>query len=57
MLRDEVRINRLVLRNRIVMPPMATGKAVDGAPDGALCEYYAARAGGPEAHAEEGTGL
>ena len=53
MLRDEVRINRLVLRNRIVMPPMATGKAVDGA----LCEYYAARAGGPEAHAEEGTGL
>lgn len=44
MLGDTIKINKLELRNRIVMPPMATGKAVDGAPDDVLVEYYAARA-------------
>ena len=46
MLKEPIRINGLTLRNRIVMPPMATGKAVDGAPDENLCAYYAARAAG-----------
>ena len=32
MLKDTVTINHLELRNRIVMPPMATGKAVQGLP-------------------------
>lgn len=27
MLKDKIRINQLEVRNRIVMPPMATGKA------------------------------
>jgi 2,4-dienoyl-CoA reductase-like NADH-dependent reductase (Old Yellow Enzyme family) len=26
MLKETIRINQLVLRNRLVMPPMATGK-------------------------------
>ncbi len=46
MLKETIRINRLVLRNRIVMPPMATGKADHGAPDDDLNAYYAARANG-----------
>ncbi len=46
MLKDEIRINGLLLRNRIVLPPMATGKADRGAPDDALCGHYAARANG-----------
>ena len=46
MLKDTIRINQLVLRNRIVMPPMATGKADHGAPDDNLNAYYAARANG-----------
>ena len=33
MLKDSIRINNLELRNRIVMPPMATGKANQGKPD------------------------
>ena len=45
MLRDTVTINSLVLRNRVVMPPMATGKADHGMPDDDLAAYYAARAG------------
>ena len=44
MLRDPITVNRLTLRNRIVMPPMATGKAVDGRPGAELAAYYAARA-------------
>ena len=46
MLKETVSINQLVLRNRIVMPPMATGKADRGAPDSSLNAYYAARARG-----------
>ena len=46
MLKDTVKINQLVLRNRIVMPPMATGKADHGRPDENLNAYYAARARG-----------
>ena len=46
MLKDKIIINHLELRNRLVMPPMATGKADHGAPDDALVSYYAARARG-----------
>lgn len=46
MIKEPIIINRLTLRSRIVMPPMATGKADRGAPDDALCAYYAARARG-----------
>ena len=44
MLKDKIKINQLALRNRIVMPPMATGKAVRGVPDDNLISYYAERA-------------
>ena len=45
--KEQLRINRLALRNRIVMPPMATAKAVNGAPGEDLAEdYYGARARG-----------
>ena len=44
MLKDKIKINQLALRNRIVMPPMATGKAVQGMPDDNLISYYAERA-------------
>lgn len=37
-------INQKTLRNRIVMPPMATHKSVHGAPPEDLIEYYADRA-------------
>ena len=45
LLTQPLTINNLTLRNRIVMPPMATGKAVNGAPPEELADYYAARAG------------
>ena len=38
--RQPLQINRLTVRNRIVMPPMATGKAQNGAPGEDLVEYY-----------------
>ena len=44
MLQEPISINHLTLRNRIVMPPMATGKADHGAPPEELVAYYAARA-------------
>lgn len=37
-------INHKTLRNRIIMPPMATGKAVDGSPSEAQINYYKERA-------------
>ena len=46
MLKETITINQLVLRNRIVMPPMATAKAEHGVPDDDLIAYYAARANG-----------
>ena len=39
MLKDKIIINHLELRNRLVMPPMATGKADHGAPDDALAIF------------------
>ena len=44
MLKDPIKMNGLTIRNRIVMPPMATGKANQGKPDEQLFAYYAARA-------------
>lgn len=44
MLKEPIKVNHLELRNRIVMPPMATGKADHGMPDENLVAYYAARA-------------
>lgn len=35
-----------IVQNRIVMPPMATGKAVNGAPGEEMTEYYRQRARG-----------
>lgn len=37
-------VKNRTLRNRIVMPPMATGKSENGAPTDELVEHYAARA-------------
>ncbi len=45
LLREPISIRRTKLRNRIVMPPMATGKADHGKPDDSLISYYAERAG------------
>ena len=46
LLREPLTVNSLQLHNRIVMPPMATGKAVNGAPDEKLAAYYRIRARG-----------
>ena len=40
MFTEPIQINGLTLRNRIVMPPMATGKAQKVAPGEDLVEYY-----------------
>ncbi len=44
--KEPIRICGRILRNRIVMPPMATGKAADGAPGEEMTEYYRQRARG-----------
>lgn len=41
---QSLEINHKILRNRIVMPPMATGKAVQGMPSEAQINYYRERA-------------
>ena len=46
MLKDPIVINKLQLRNRLVMPPMATGKADGGSPTEELERYYGLRARG-----------
>ena len=46
MFMEPIQINGHTLRNRIVMPPMATGKAQNGALGEDLVEYYQARARG-----------
>ena len=46
LLTKPIRVNTLELRNRIVMPPMATGKADHGKPYDGLVAYYADRAKG-----------
>ena len=43
---EPINICGRVLQNRIVMPPMATGKAVNGAPGEEMTEYYRQRARG-----------
>lgn len=43
---EPINICGRVLKNRIVMPPMATGKAVNGAPGEEMVEYYRQRARG-----------
>lgn len=45
MLKEAFRIKNMVLRNRLVMPPMATEKSNQGAVSDALCEYYRQRSG------------
>ncbi len=45
LLKEPATVNHLVLRNRIVMPPMATGKAEQGGPSAGQLAHYAARAG------------
>lgn len=40
MFTEPIQINGLTLRNWIVMPPMATGKAQKVAPGEDLVEYY-----------------
>ena len=44
--KDAINIGTLELRNRIIMPPMATGKASEGKPGDDLVEYYRLRARG-----------
>ena len=44
--KEPIQVGNLRLRNRIVMPPMATGKAEDGAPGEEMTEYYRQRAAG-----------
>ncbi len=44
LLKKSITVNKLPLRNRIVMPPMATGKAIEGAPDEDMIAHYEARA-------------
>ena len=46
MYKEPIRLKGLPLRNRIVMPPMATRTSQDGAPGAALVEYYRDRANG-----------
>ena len=46
-LNSPITINGLALKNRLVMPPMATSKAAQGgAVTGDLCAYCAERAAG-----------
>ncbi len=44
LINQPLEINRKILRNRIVMPPMATGKAVYGMPSETQIDYYKERA-------------
>ena len=41
-----IRVGRLELKNRIIMPPMIDRLATDGVPNDAVREFYAARARG-----------
>ena len=43
MINTPININSTQLRNRIVMPPMATGKTSDGKPTDELIDYYVDR--------------
>lgn len=46
MYKEPIQLKGLTLRNRIVMPPMATRTSQDGAPGTDLVEYYRERANG-----------
>jgi len=43
---EPVKIGKLEIKNRIVMPPMMTRSAEDGMPSEAMINYYAERAKG-----------
>ena len=43
MVKEELKIKTITCKNRIVMPPMATAKAVDGYINQAILDYYDAR--------------
>ncbi len=45
MLNEKIKVNKLELSNRIVQPPMATEKSVNGQVSGSLCQYYKDRSG------------
>ena len=44
LLNQPLKLKNIILRNRIVMPPMATGKSIDGVPGDVLIDYYKVRA-------------
>ncbi len=44
--KEPIKVGGLTLKNRIVMPPMATRKAVNGAPGEEQVQYYRERANG-----------
>ncbi len=46
MFKEPLKVGKLMLRNRIVLPPMATGKSVNGEPTEELVGYYRERAKG-----------
>lgn len=39
LLKEKIKINRLEINNRLVMPPMATYKTADGKVNDAVCEH------------------
>lgn len=39
-MKDPIKINQIVLKNRLVMPPMATSKSEDGVVNQAILDYY-----------------
>lgn len=43
---EEIKVNRLVLKNRLVMPPMATSGCVDGKVSDTLLRYYDEKSAG-----------
>ena len=47
MYNKEIQINQCRLNGRIVMPPMATNKSIDGTINESLCMYYAERSMNP----------
>ncbi len=46
LLKEPLRLGRLTVSNRLVMPPMATRKSHEGAVSEDICRYYEARARG-----------
>ena len=46
LMKEPIQAGKLLLPNRLVMPPMATEKSSDGKVTDALCAYYRDRAEG-----------